>query len=233
MKKPYVTFSIIVTALLLSGTQSTIVDQYNDLYGTIKTAIDWGIIFIALTMLTLIVLAFRKNAGSIFRRWNISLGVIAIVFAAWGMLAFTGSDPGLGGTFGFGIIGARNVLGVLRILGLLAIGIFLFLPKVTAFIKPKKVAVHSTLDSTDSQHTHTEPLKDAAAGNKNNTPINTKSSPAVKFYCKNCGKELTGTPFYCRYCGIKAPIENKFCPTCGSPTYDAADFCTKCGALLR
>jgi hypothetical protein len=74
MKKPYLTFAIVVTTLLLSGTQSTIVDLYNNLFATIETAIDWGIIFIALAILTLIVLTFRKNAGSIFRHWNKLLG---------------------------------------------------------------------------------------------------------------------------------------------------------------
>jgi hypothetical protein len=233
VKKPYLTFAIVVTALLLSGTQSTIVDLYNDLFSAIESAIDWGIIFIALAILTLMVLTFRKKAGSIFRNWNRSLGVIAIVFAAWGILAFASPTEQLGGTFGLGIIGARNVLGVLRILGLLAIGIILFLPKVTALLRLKKVAAPSNLNSDESQHIHNEQPKEAASGKEEYAQTNAKSSPGFKPCCRNCGKELAGTPVYCRYCGVKAPVESKFCPTCGSPTYDAADFCTKCGTSLR
>ena len=233
MKKPYLTFAIVVTTLLLSGTQSTIVDLYNNLFATIETAIDWGIIFIALAILTLIVLTFRKNAGSIFRHWNKLLGGIALGFAAWGILAFSSPTENLGGTFGLGIIGARDFLGALRIFGLLIIGIILFLPKVTALLSFKKVAVPSNLNSSDSQQRHPEQTKDAASDNTEYVQTNAKSSPGFKLCCRNCGKELSGTPVYCRYCGVKARVESKFCPTCGSPTYDTADFCTKCGTSLR
>ena len=233
MKKPYLTFAIVVTALLLSGTQSTIVDLYSDHFSAIESAIDWGIIFVALAILTLMVLILRKKAGSIFRNWNISLVVIAIVFAAWGILAFSSPTMNLGGTFGLGIIGARDFLGALRIFGLLIISIILFLPKVTALLRPNKVAATSSSNSSDSQQRYPEQTKDDASDNTENPQTNAKSSPGFKPRCRNCGKELTGTPVYCRYCGVKAPVESKFCPTCGSLTYDAADFCTKCRTSLR
>ena len=89
MKKPYLTFAIVVTTLLLSGTQSTIVDLYNNLFGAIETAIDWGIIFIALAILTLMFLILRGKTRSVFRNWNKLLGGIALGFAAWGILAFS------------------------------------------------------------------------------------------------------------------------------------------------
>jgi hypothetical protein len=233
MKKPYLTFAIVVTTLLLSGTQSTIVDLYNNLFATIETAIDWGIIFIALAILALMFLILRGKTRSVFRNWNKLLGGIALGFAAWGILAFSSPTENLGGTFGLGIIGARDFLGALRIFGLLIIGIILFLPKVTALLSFKKVAVPSNLNSSDSQQRHPEQTKDAASDNTEYVQTNAKSSPGFKLCCRNCGKELSGTPVYCRYCGVKARVESKFCPTCGSPTYDTADFCTKCGTSLR
>jgi len=110
----------------------------------------------------------------------------------------------LGGTFGLGIIGARDFLGALRIFGLLIIGIILFLPKVTALLSFKKVAVPSNLNSSDSQQRHPEQTKDAASDNTEYVQTNAKSSPGFKLCCRNCGKELSGTPVYCRYCGVKA-----------------------------
>jgi len=91
----------------------------------------------------------------------------------------------------------------------------------------------SNLNSYDSQQRHPEQTKDAASDNTEYVQTNAKSSPGFKSRCRNCGKELSGTPVYCRYCGVKARVESKFCPTCGSPTYDTADFCTKCGTSLR
>ncbi len=104
----------VVIGFAIYFTHSTINTWWDDTYGAVKTAIDWGFIFIALALLTLIFLIWRGKFLSLFRNWNKWLGAIALTFAAWGILAFVGSEPGLGGTFGLGIIGARDFPGVLQ-----------------------------------------------------------------------------------------------------------------------
>ncbi len=101
-----------------------------------KTAVNWGIIFIVLALLTLIFLIWRGKFLSLFRNWNKWLGAIALTFAAWGILAFASSTERLGGTFGLGIIGARDFPGVLRISGIVLVSVCFIAPRVMlAFAK--------------------------------------------------------------------------------------------------
>ena len=51
-------------------------------------------------------------------------------------------------------------------------------------------------------------------------------------FCRNCGKELTGTPEICLGCGAKPLAGNSFCHACGAPTNPLAEICIKCGARL-
>ncbi len=51
-------------------------------------------------------------------------------------------------------------------------------------------------------------------------------------YCRNCGKELIGTPEICLGCGAKPLVGSRFCHACGAKTSPLAEFCTKCGAKL-
>ena len=62
---------------------------YNMVFDAVESAVDWGIIFIAGALLTLIVLLCQGRILSLFRNWNKWLGAIALVFAAWGILAFS------------------------------------------------------------------------------------------------------------------------------------------------
>ena len=127
---------IVVVGFGIYFTHSTINAWWDDAYGAAKTAIDWGIIFIVLALLTLIFLLWRGKFLSLFRNWNKWLGAITLTFAAWGILAFVGSEPGLGGTFGLGIVGARDFPGVLRIFGLAVLSVCFIAPLVMlAFVK--------------------------------------------------------------------------------------------------
>jgi TM2 domain-containing membrane protein YozV len=49
-------------------------------------------------------------------------------------------------------------------------------------------------------------------------------------FCRNCGKELTGTPEFCMNCGAKPMAGTSFCPGCGAPTTPLTEICMKCGA---
>ena len=51
-------------------------------------------------------------------------------------------------------------------------------------------------------------------------------------FCRNCGKELTGTPEICLGCGAKPSAGNSFCSACGAETNPLAEICIKCGVRL-
>ncbi len=51
-------------------------------------------------------------------------------------------------------------------------------------------------------------------------------------FCKNCGKELQGTPEYCPNCGSKPLTSHAFCQNCGAATTPATEICIKCGARV-
>jgi len=51
-------------------------------------------------------------------------------------------------------------------------------------------------------------------------------------FCRNCGKELIGTPEICMGCGAKPLAGNSFCHACGAATNPLAEICVKCGVRL-
>ena len=51
-------------------------------------------------------------------------------------------------------------------------------------------------------------------------------------FCKNCGKELIGTPEYCLNCGAKPLDAHNFCQNCGAAITPATEICVKCGAKV-
>ena len=51
-------------------------------------------------------------------------------------------------------------------------------------------------------------------------------------FCRNCGKELIGTPEICLSCGVKPLAGSNFCQACGTATNPLAEICIKCGAQL-
>jgi len=51
-------------------------------------------------------------------------------------------------------------------------------------------------------------------------------------YCRNCGKELTGTPEICLNCGARPLAGRSFCYACGAKTNELAEICIKCGVRL-
>jgi hypothetical protein len=51
-------------------------------------------------------------------------------------------------------------------------------------------------------------------------------------YCRNCGKELIGTPELCMNCGAKPLAGSSYCNACGAQANQLAEICVKCGAKL-
>jgi len=48
-------------------------------------------------------------------------------------------------------------------------------------------------------------------------------------FCRNCGKELIGTPEICPNCGAKPMSGTSFCPNCGAAITPLTEICPKCG----
>jgi RNA polymerase subunit RPABC4/transcription elongation factor Spt4/TM2 domain-containing membrane protein YozV len=51
-------------------------------------------------------------------------------------------------------------------------------------------------------------------------------------FCRNCGKELIGSPEICPNCGARPMRGNSFCSNCGAPTTPLTEVCVKCGARV-
>ncbi len=51
-------------------------------------------------------------------------------------------------------------------------------------------------------------------------------------FCRNCGKELIGTPEICMSCGARPMAGNSFCQACGAKTNPLAEICIKCGVRI-
>ena len=51
-------------------------------------------------------------------------------------------------------------------------------------------------------------------------------------FCRNCGKELIGSPEICPNCGARPMRGNSFCSNCGAPTTPLTEMCVKCGARV-
>jgi len=92
-------------------------DSTLDLFG-------WGLAFLIIALGTLVGILWGRRVLSFIYHWNQWLGGIAFILAAWGIMAFFG----VGGSFGQGIIGANAPLGILRLLGLVILGIILVAP---------------------------------------------------------------------------------------------------------
>ena len=51
-------------------------------------------------------------------------------------------------------------------------------------------------------------------------------------FCRNCGKELIGSPEICTNCGAKPMSGISFCPNCAAPTTELTEICPKCGVRV-
>ncbi|MFC2001291.1 DNA translocase FtsK [Chloroflexota bacterium] len=92
----------------------------------LRDLFDWGLVFIAIAIIILVVQIWRRKLSSFIYHWNHWLGIIALVLAVWGIMSFSN----LGGSFGLRIISypEPDFIGAVRILGLLIIGIIFIAP---------------------------------------------------------------------------------------------------------
>lgn len=52
-------------------------------------------------------------------------------------------------------------------------------------------------------------------------------------FCRNCGKDIVGTPKVCANCGSHPVNATSFCRYCGGITSDQDVMCQKCGSAVR
>ena len=93
----------------------------------------WGLLLIVIAIGIVVGVLWRRKLSPFIYHWNQWLGGTALVLAVWGILAlFPGEGilrpVSLGGKIGLGIIGYPDFYGLLRILGLILIGIILVAP---------------------------------------------------------------------------------------------------------
>jgi len=92
----------------------------------------WGLVLIAIAVIVIMGLIWRRQLSAWAHRWKLHqwnrwLGAIAFILAVWGILALFD----LGGSFGLRIIGyGQGLIGILRILGLVILGVILVAPRV-------------------------------------------------------------------------------------------------------
>ena len=115
-------------------------DQLATFFESVRAAIGWGLLFVLIAIVTIIIMSLRHNLKSFIAHWNRWLGGIAFVFAAWGILGIIGYSNnlipnGLGGSFGSSIIGSPSpggmgtFTGILCILGYVILGIVFVAPR--------------------------------------------------------------------------------------------------------
>jgi len=130
----YITL-IIAAAAVIYWKHSEIAKWIGDVVYNTTNLFGWGLLFIALAILTLIILILRHKVSALWHGWRFCLGTVALIAAIWGTLAFLGSggeEFGLGGEIGRKIIGHhRNFFGILILVGLYFLGVVLFAPSAT------------------------------------------------------------------------------------------------------
>ncbi|OGN99558.1 MAG: hypothetical protein A2Y90_06260 [Chloroflexi bacterium RBG_13_52_12] len=108
----------------------------------VRATIGWGLVFVLISIVIIITTAVRRNFRSFVDYWNAWLGVIAFTLAAWGILGiieFRNNlfPMGLGGSFGYALVGSPSpgamgtFLGALCILGFAILGFILVAPRVS------------------------------------------------------------------------------------------------------
>jgi S-DNA-T family DNA segregation ATPase FtsK/SpoIIIE len=126
---------IAAAAAVIYWKHSEIARWIGDITYNTTNLFGWGLLFIALALLTLLILILRHKVSALWHGWRFCLGTVAFIAAIWGTLAFLGSDGdefGLGGEIGRKIIGHhRNFFGILILVGLYFLGIALFAPSAT------------------------------------------------------------------------------------------------------
>ncbi len=94
-----------------------------------------GLVLIAIAVGLLVWLVMGRHFPLLTRRWNWFVGGTILAMAIWGALSFFSTGSGvlsqatLGGKIGQSIAGAPGVVGVLRVIGLVLLGVIFIIPR--------------------------------------------------------------------------------------------------------
>jgi S-DNA-T family DNA segregation ATPase FtsK/SpoIIIE len=125
---------LVIVLALLFWQWSRLTAWVNSIAGNTLELFGWGLLLIVIAIGILVWMVWQRRLSSLIYHWNQWLGGIAFILAVWGILAFFR----LGGSFGWGIIAfpSPDYIGVLRIIGLVIVGVVLIAPGVSLrFIK--------------------------------------------------------------------------------------------------
>jgi len=118
---------IIIAVGLLYWFLPDIIDWSTNIWQSLLGFLGIGLALIAIAILIFILVIAQKRFLTCLKHVNQWLGGISLAFAVWGLAAFFSSD--LGGEFGGNIITESETTGILRIVGLVILGILLITPR--------------------------------------------------------------------------------------------------------
>jgi S-DNA-T family DNA segregation ATPase FtsK/SpoIIIE len=117
---------VVIIVALLFWHWTTITAWASGVWDSTLGLFGWGLLFLVMAFGILVGVLWGRRVLSVIYHWNQWLGGIAFILVAWGIISFFQ----LGGSFGQGIIGSSAPIGILRLLGLVILGIILVAPGV-------------------------------------------------------------------------------------------------------
>ncbi len=130
---------LVVIVALLFWQGSSLVAWATSVRDSTLGLLGWGLVFIVSAIGVLVWVLWKRKLAPVIYHWNQWLGGVAFTLAVWGILALFPGEGVLshspGGSFGLSIIGQDIVdypvfVSILRILGLVIVGIVLVAPGV-------------------------------------------------------------------------------------------------------
>jgi len=126
---------LIIALALLFAFGSQVLSGLSTAWEAIVEAFGWGLILVTAVMAFLGWMIWRRHVPVFLRKWYRWLGALALIVALCGLLAFFKASTGVmseatfGGRLGLAIIGAPDVLGALRLAGVVLACVFLLAPR--------------------------------------------------------------------------------------------------------
>ncbi len=124
-----------VALALLFYFRSPVVSGLSTAWGSLLRFFGVGLALLGAVILALGLMVWRWWLPGFLKRWNRWLGIIAFIFALFGLLAFFRPQQGIlgqvsfGGNLGTAVLGSANALGALRLAGIVILGVFLVAPR--------------------------------------------------------------------------------------------------------
>jgi S-DNA-T family DNA segregation ATPase FtsK/SpoIIIE len=156
---------IIVAAVLIYWFLPEIIYWWEGVWRDITALFGIGLLLILIALITIIAIIAGKKAGLFIKYWYRWLGAIILIFFVWGLCSLI--DRNLGGKIGLNIISDSMAIGILRLIGLLFLGILFIFPKRTwrflAFLSTSLFSLLKKLFSRPAAETNNSQFKQIAS----------------------------------------------------------------------